>query len=433
MDKDKIKQYIIDFQEKDLPNSIKRDTEIKTSSKIQTIIGARRVGKTYLLFNKMKELLDSKIDKKQIIYLNFEKPILHDISYKEIKEIIEIHWSVYPETANKKIYLFVDEPQNLGNWEIAIRDLHDQENFIIFITGSSSKLLSREIATSLRGRAISTTLLPLSFEEFLRFKGFNFFKNELSTAIKAKIMNYFEEYLKFGGYPEIVLEEDENNKIKILKDYFDLTIYKDLVDRYRIKNTQVIKWMVDCMVSSTAKNVSLNNMFLILKSKGIKVSKNTLYEYFSMLEDSFFLFALRKFDYSAQKKALSIPKIYLDDSGFLNLFSLEEYGKRLENAVFLQLMRDKKELDNINYWKSSEDKEVDFVLSRGKKVVSAIQVCYSLNEQKTMEREIMSLLDSLKTFKLEEGLILTKDESDEIIVKGKKIIIKPVWKWLLEQ
>ena len=162
MDKEKIKRYLLDFHDRDF-NLLERDMVLKESNKIQTIIGARRVGKTYLLFNKMLNLEKSGILREQIIYLNFESPILNDLSYKEISEIIEVHWSIFPETIKKKIYLFIDEPQVINKWEVAIRDIYDRYNCHIFLTGSSSKLLSKEIATSLRGRSVTNLLLPLSF------------------------------------------------------------------------------------------------------------------------------------------------------------------------------------------------------------------------------------------------------------------------------
>lgn len=434
MDIEKIKQYLLDFQERDFLNLKKREIQIKDSSKIQTVIGARRAGKTYLLFNKIKELEEKGIARKQIAYLNFENPVLNDVSHKEIKDIIELHWSIFPEIINKKIYLFIDEPQSIAKWELAIREIYDNYNCRLFITGSSSKLLSKEISTSLRGRSITTVLLPLSFKEFLEFKNFELDINKISSKSKAKIAHYFEEFLQFGGYPEIVLEEDANEKLRIIKDYFDLVVYKDLVERYNVKNTNLIKWLMNSLTSSIAKEASLNKFYLNLKSQGIKLSKNTLYEYFSMLEDSFFVFPLRKFDHSCRNEDLSIPKIYLNDIGFLSLYSLKNFGQRLENIVFLDLIRQAKNspLIKINYWKHSNGKEVDFIVSKGKKVNSAIQVCYSLSNKKTDEREVSALLLSLDYFKLKEGVIITKDYEDEKIVSGKTIKIIPCWKWLLE-
>jgi len=434
MDKERIKRYLLDFQEKIFPNLKDRDIQLKESSKIQTVIGARRVGKTYLLFNKITELQNKGINKKQIIYLNFENPILNEVSCKEFGEIIELHWSLFPETIKQKLYLFIDEPQSIDKWELAVRELYDDYSCHIFITGSSSKLLSKEIMTSLRGRSISNVLLPLSFREFLNFKEMDLDIKKLSTKSKARLMNYLGEYLKFGGYPEIILENDINEKLKIIKDYFDLTIYKDIIDRYNIKNTRVVKWLINYLISSIAKEISLNKIYLNLKSRGTKISKNTLYEYFSMLEDSFFIFPLKKFEYSLKNENLSIPKVYVNDIAFLNLFSMEEYGKRMENIVLLEIIRkiNKIPLIRVHYWKSPNRKEVDFVISEGKKVKMIIQVCYSLSDEKTKKREIDSLLMCLNYFKLKEGLIITIDEEGEKNINGKTIKLVPLWKWLLE-
>jgi len=418
MDKENIKRYLLDFNNR----------------KFKLI--ERRVGKTYLLFNKIKLLEESGIQRNQIIYFNFESPILSDVSYKEISELIEIQWSIFPDIIKKKIYIFIDEPQAVSKWELAIRDIYDRYNCHIFLTGSSSKLLSKEIATSLRGRSITNLLLPLSFKEFLIFKGLIFDKNKINTEIKSKIINYFEEYLLFGGYPEVVLENDNNEKMKIVKDYFDMVIYKDIVERYNLKNTKLIKWLMNSLINSISKEFSINNLFNTLKSQGIKISKNTLYSYFNIFEDSFFIFALRKFEHSEKKRGLSIPKIYLDDISFLNLFSIQEYGKRLENIVFLQLLRQKNQnpLINISYWKSIDNKEVDFIVTEGKKVTRIIQVCNSLSDENTKKRETKSLIAALKYFNIKEGIIITNEDNyKEEEIEGKKIKIIPLWKLLLEE
>ncbi len=434
MDTEKIKRYLLDFNKREF-NLIDRELIIKESNKIQTVIGARRVGKTSLLFNKIQNLEKSGILKEQILYFNFESPILSDISYKEISELIEVQWSIFPEIIKKKLFIFIDEPQVINKWELAIRDIYDRYNCQIFLTGSSSKLLSKEIATSLRGRSITNLLLPLSFKEFLAFKKFKFDINKIDTETKSRLLNYLEEYLLYGGYPEVVLENDKNEKMKIVKDYFDLVIYKDIVERYSLKNTKIIRWLMNSLISSTAKELSINSLYNNLKSQGIKISKNTLYYNFNIFEDSFFIFALRKYENSEKKSGLSIPKIYLDDISFLNLFSIQEQGKRLENTVFLQLLRQKEKnpLLTINYFKTTEDKEIDFIMKEGKKIVSIIQVCTNLSNNETRNREINSLITSLNHFKLNKGIIIT-NESDykEEKIENKTIKIIPLWKWLLE-
>lgn len=433
MNKEKIKTYLLDFQEKKFSNIRKRDIILPDTAKIQTIIGARRTGKTYLLYNKILELEERGIPRKQIIYLNFENPVLDDLSYKEIRDIIALQWSLFPEIAKKRMYIFIDEPQAIDKWEAAIRDLHDNFNARIFITGSSSRLLSKEIATNLRGRSISTLLLPLSFKEFLSFNGFAADIVRLSTENKAYLLNYFDKYLAFGAYPEVVLSANKEEKIKILKDYFDLTIYKDLVDRYKIKNTALIKNLIDMAVGSCAREFSVNKHYLDFKSRGLKAGKNTLYEYFSMLEDSFFIFPLRRFSHSKTTENLSIPKVYLGDMGFLNLYSLENFGQRLENAVFLALRR--KIAGNpalaLSYWKSDAGEEVDFILREGRKIKSVIQVSYEMPDNKTETRELNGLLSCLDEMSLDAGLIIARDAEAEKIIGGKTVKIISAWRWLL--
>ncbi len=431
MDSERIKHYLLDFQNRKF-NMLDRELQIKESSKIQTVIGARRVGKTYLLFNKIKHLEQSGISREQMIYLNFESPLLSEISFKEINEIMELHWSLFPGAIKKKLYLFIDEPQVIPKWELAVRDIYDRYDCQIFLTGSSSKLLSKEIATSLRGRAVTNLLLPLSFQEFLRFKGFVFDLDRINTEIKSRLRNYFEEYLLQGGYPEIVLENNLFEKIKIVKDYFDLVVYKDIVERYNLKNTKIIRWLLGALVDSTAKELSINHLYNTIQSQGIKLSKNTLYSYFSVFEDSFFIFPVRKFDFSPRKSGFSIPKIYLNDVSFLNLFSLQERGRRLENLVFLHLLKQKTPLMQINYWKTKDNKEVDFIIREGKTVISAIQVCHDLSALETKNRELSALLSALDTFNLKKGVIITgEDDFREEKIDGKTILIIPAWKYLL--
>lgn len=434
MNKEIIKEYLLDWQERELKNIKNREIELKESQKIQTIIGARRTGKTYLLYRHILDLEKAGVKRKNIVYLNFENPTLSEITYKEIKEIINIHWSLFPEIINEKLYLFIDEPQAIANWELAIRDIYDNFSVWIFLTGSSSRLLSKEIATSLRGRSVATVLLPLSFSEYLHFKDFTFNKKMISSKTKALLLNHFEKFLAFGAYPETVLSGDNDEKIKILKDYFDLTVYRDIVDRFNIKNTALIRTLIDALIASCAREFSINKYYLSLKSHGLKVGKNTLYEYLSILEDAFFIFPLKRFSYSKKTEDLTIPKIYFGDVGFLNLYSLENFGQRLENLVFLHLYRRtaNNPLLKINYWKSKTGKEVDFVLSAGRKIKEIYQVSYMLNDKATERREIENILAALSEFNLKTGYIITDNRQEERKISGKIIKIVPAYKFFLE-
>jgi len=433
INKNQIREYLADFQKRELPKLIRRDLRIKKANKIVTIIGPRRAGKTFFLFQLMEDLIKNGVNKEEIIYLNFEDPRLINLEASEIREIIKIHWESF---SREKNYLFIDEPQNVENWELGVRSLYD-EGFEIYLTGSSSKLLSKEIATSLRGRSLAYLLTPFSFKEYLRMKGEVPEIPKMSSKEKAKLIYLLNDFLDFGGFPEVIKENSKEEKLRILQSYFELVVFRDIVERYNIKNSKLIKWMIKSLISSFSNEVSINKMYLTLKSQNIKSSKNTLYTYFSLLEDSFFIFNLQKFSFSERKKEFSQSKVYLNDVGFVKLIeSSRELGKKMENSVFLELNRRKKVLEDISYWKNSQQEEVDFVVSESKKVKKLIQVCYNTENQKTLDREIRSLLKAGKELKCKKLVIINKDLEKEkdfewFGIKG-RIKFIPLWKWMLE-
>lgn len=427
---DEVKEYLLDFQRKEMPKLINRDLKVTESKKIKAIIGPRRAGKTFFMYQKMKELLATETKKEELLYLNFEDPRLVEVTFKEIRDIVKLQWQLFPLV--KELHIFIDEPQNIKNWETAVRALHD-EGFDIFLSGSSSKLLSEEIATSLRGRTLSYFLLPFSFKEFLRLKSAVFDIPKLSSREKATLLGLFDEYLEFGGFPEVILEKEKENKLRIINEYFNLVIYRDIVERYKIKNVLLIKWLIKSVISSFSKEFSTHKIYLTLKSKGLKLSKNTLYSYLSMLQDALFAFLLPRFDWSIRKRELSINKIYLCDNCFTKTTEIsEEKGRRMENAVFLELERRKSPLTEICYWQDVQGKEVDFVIKQGK-VKQLIQVCRGIQDIDVKKREISSLLKASRELKCSNLLVVTEDYESEETVKGKKVKFIPLWKWLLKE
>lgn len=434
MDIKVIKDYLIDFQEKEFPELIERDLGINLKSqKIISLIGPRRAGKTFYFYQLMKQLLKNGVNKKQILYLNFENPKLLEINFKDIHEIIKIHWSIYPEIINEQLFVFFDEPQNIDMWENAVRALHDERNIKIFITGSSSKLLSKEIATSLRGRTITYFLLPFSFIEFLRMKKRVFNIKQLSSKELSYLKFLFNEYLMYGGFPEVVIENDKNTKIKILKEYFDVVIYRDIIERHTIKNTQLIKWLIKSLIAGYTKQFSVNKLYNTIKSQGRKVSKNSLYLYIDLIENSMFAYFINKFDYSIRKRS-GIPKIYLNDVGYARLIETSpDFGKKMENLVFLELLRQKNinPLLEIYYWYNIGGEEVDFVIKEDK-VKQLIQICYNLSDIDTKKREIKALLKASKELKCKDLLVITEDYETEEKIGNKKIKFIPLWKWILK-
>jgi len=369
------------------------------------------------MYQEIKRLIESGIKKENILYLNFEDPKLIEINFKEIEEIIKLHWQLYPASIKEKLHIFIDEPQNIKKWEIAIRALYD-DSFNIYISGSSSKLLSKEIATSLRGRSISHILLPFSFREFLKMKETVFDIARLSSKEKANLLALFNEYLEYGGF---------------------LIVYKDIVERYKIKNVRLIRWLINSLIASFSKEFSVHKTYLTLKSRGLRVSKNTLYSYLSMLEDAMFVYSLPKFNYSIRKKEFSINKAYLCDTGFTRIIEISKNkGRKIENIVFLELVKQKNKnsLIDIFYWKNQQQEEVDFVVKQGTKLKQLIQVCSDFSNFETKKKEIRALVKASRELKCKNLVVITEDYEKEEIVEWfgtkRKIKMIPIWKWLLK-
>lgn len=432
MNKEEVKEYLVDFQKKELPELVERELKIKDTRKIKSIIGPRRAGKTFFFYQKMRKLMESGAKKENIVYLNFEDPRLADISFKEVREIIKLHWELYPLSTEGELCLFLDEPQNMKKWETAVRSLHD-EGFNIFLTGSSSKLLSQEIATSLRGRTISYFLLPFSFKEFLKARNVSLELPRLSSREKSVLLALLNEYVELGGFPEIVNESDMETKLKIINEYFNLVVYRDIVERYKIKNTFLIRWLIRSAIMSFSREFSVHKAYLTLKSRGLKASKNTLYAYVSMLQDAVFAFFLPKFKYSVRKRGFSINKAYLCDVCFTKLVeATRDEGRKMENTVFLELERRKSPLTEIFYWKDAFQHEVDFVIKEGLKVKQLVQATYASARDEIDKRERASLVKASKELKCSNLLVITWDYEAKEKFKGNRIKFVPLWKWLLE-
>ncbi len=300
------------------------------------------------------------------------------------------------------------------------------------LTGSSSKLLSKEIATQLRGRSLPVLVLPFSFGEYLEIKGIEHGRNMDSMAA-SRIKNALGEYLAKGGFPDIVLQNAEETKF--FKEYIDVLLFKDVVERERIRNINVAKFMINAIAASYAKEFSLNKNYLMLKSSGISVSKKTLYNYLLYLEDAFFSFAVQKFDFSIKNSYLASKKVYLNDTGLAHYFATQgsEQGKLAENAVFLQLSRLKEHTDKmeINYWRDPYGSEVDFVIKNESKVVELIQVTSVSDPKELKKREISGLAKAQEKLKCGNLTIITWDYEGEIKVDETKARCVPLWKWLL--
>jgi uncharacterized protein len=417
------KKIIAEFQSESLPKLHLRDYSFYETKEVIVLIGLRRIGKTYLLYQEI-----NKFPKKQCIYINFEDERLEELKVNDLQLIFEAHYDLFPETIGKELYLFFDEIQSAPSWELFINRLYESKKFRIYVTGSSAKLLSKEIATQLRGRVISKNIFPLSFKEFLKFKEFEINKLTFLTNQKSKLLYYFNEFFKFGGLPRVVEENEIIKKRDLLSTYMDLIIYKDLIDRYNIRNTEVLKLLIKYMITNIGKNPTLNYFYNSIKQI-TSVSKDSIADYFSYILDIGLLYQITQYSFSLKNQNIAMKKVYITDLGYNYIFGFkfsEDKGRLLENLVFIELKRRNKEI-----YYHREKHECDFVIKEAMKIKEAIQVCYELNYE-NKDREIKGLLEAMNKHKLKEGLLLTYDEEEEIIIDKKKIIIKPVWKYLLE-
>ena len=378
------------------------------TKKISIITGIRRSGKSTL----MKQIAENRDD---FYYFNFEDERLLDFSKDDFNSL----WEVFLELYGERKTVFFDEIQYVSGWEKFVGRLFN-DGIKVFITGSSANLLSRELGTALTGRHVKMELYPFSFREWLNYAKINDQKF-LTTSDRAKIKRQFNLYLEFGGFPEVVLSRDKNELRQLYQD----VIIKDLLVRFRIRETKSFRELVIYLISNVGSQISFNNLKKILGFKSATTIKN----YVDFLEEAYLIFSLPKYDYSIKKQIINDRKIYGIDAGMIRevAFSFSKNsGHILENVVFLEFKRRGRE---VYYFRDKG--ECDFLVREGRKIVSAFQVVERL-ENSNKERETTGLIAALKEHKLSEGIILTDSESGEINLDGFKIKIKLVWQWLLE-
>ncbi|MFH0876262.1 MAG: ATP-binding protein [archaeon] len=396
-------------------NTVKREVldEILKWMKDDRVIiltGIRRCGKSTLLKQIMHEITEWS-------YINFEDERLLDFNAADFEVLNEALIEAYGTT---KTYLF-DEVQNVPKFETFIRRLADEGKKVI-ITGSNAALLSKEFGTRLTGRYKSFEVFPFSFLEFLKYKEESLSTNDWHIIDKkVKLLKLFCDYQAIGGMPEYVKNLDKD----YIRTVFENILYKDIITRYSIRREKILKELVNILATNAASKFTYNS----LKNTLALSNANTVKEYISYLENSYMFFELQKFSPSIKQQLNSPRKIYMIDTAFHQVCGLTftpNKGRNLENSVFIELKRKAKE---IFYY--SDKNECDFVIKQQNKITDALQVCYSLDDN-NKEREINGLMDTICAFRLESGLILTCEQTDELIIKGKKIKIMPVLKWMLE-
>lgn len=376
---------------KRLPPIVPRTAQFApVPNKIKVAIGMRRSGKTYFLYQAILQLLAQDIPLSQILYLNFEDDRLLPLTSEKLARLLDAFYSTYPKNYEEKCYLFLDEIQNVEDWPIVIRRFYDSKNVEIFLTGSSAKLLSKEIATSLRGRSLSVEIWPYSFGEFATAKNEFIDISLYDNKTKDNVAALFHQYLQEGGFPEVVAYSPETRQ-QTLQDYVDVVIYRDIVERYNLSNAAAIKYMILTMIHNVSSPFSINKFFNDLKSQGYRISKDILYEYANYIEDAYLAFSVPIFTESIRKVQSNPKKIYAIDPGLIRALTLNftsNFGRLFENLIYLDLRR---RGHTIYYYLTAQRYEVDFLVQNSKGEKKLLQVVWDMKDQDTASREVRAL------------------------------------------
>lgn len=361
-----------------------------TPNKILVAMGMRRVGKTFFLYQQIQKLLAEKIPYERILYINFEDDRLLPMDQKGFAGLIESFYTRYPENHDHLCYFFFDEIQNVEGWSTVIRRFFDTKKIRIFLSGSSAKLLSKDIASALRGRSLAIEMWPYSFREYLRAHAIDWPPYPAGKKVKDQTRKSFNDYLHIGGFPEIQTLDAEN-RIRILQDYVNLVVLRDIVERYDLTNIALIRSLIKTLVGTVGHLFSVNKTFNDLKSLGLRVSKNTLYDYLAHIEDAYLFFPVPLFSPSIRKQQTNPRKIYGVDPGLVQaerLVAHENWGMVFENLVYLDVRR---KGYKIFYYLTKERYEVDFVIQDLQGKIRLFQVSWQTTDKKTLEREQRAL------------------------------------------
>lgn len=376
--------------------------EAKNLAKVA--VGIRRSGKTFFLFQTMRELITQQVPIDRLLYLNFEDDRLLPIDQKKMGELVDALYTLQPDLHDHRCYLFLDEVQNVEGWPLVIRRLLDTKNVEIYITGSSAKLLSKEIATSLRGRSLSIEIQPYNFQEYLLSQEIPLPSKPFGKKLLDQYRTHLLEFFQKGGFPGVQLLPT-HERTETLQNYVEVVVFRDIVERHKVSNIKLLKYFTHVLLKNVASRFSINKLYKDISSQGYKVGKDTLHSYLEHLEDAFLIYTIPIFTESIRASETTPKKIYAVDNGLINAntFNLSlNFGKLLENQVYLDLRRQRKE---IFYYHTSEGYEVDFVTKDREGRYEMIQVVWDNKDPSTYEREERALRSAEKELGIKGRII----------------------------
>lgn len=421
MNRDVLKQIIIDQKEMYLDNPlISRDYDLEENVNY-CFVGIRRTGKSYMMYQQIHNLMNDGISSSQIIYVNFEDERLLEIGVDDLNTILEI--GIEFSGSKGKPYLFLDEIQNVDGWEKFVRRVADMK-YRINITGSNSKMLSKEIASTLGGRFMIVNVFPYSFKEYLSANHIeNIMLAQIGTKKRADIVSQYEQYVTYGAFPELV---DIKNKRPFLNNIYQTVYLQDIITRNKITNDFAVRLILKKIAESVTKALSFNRLTNIVKSAGISIGKQTVINYVGYMLDSYLIFSLQNYAAKLVEKETS-PKYYFMDTGLLGLMLLDCKTTQLENLVAVELIR-RYGFENVYFLENNI--EVDFYIpSENLAIQVSMQV---LDDVDTLERETRAFVKLNQFIPDTKCLLVTNSEETKLNCDGIKIDVVPIWKWLLD-
>lgn len=394
---------------------------------IITVTGVRRCGKSTLLRLAANALLQNGVKKEQILMMNFDDERLSSLSSEQLDTILQAYRDMYPQQTLKDVYMFFDEIQLVTGWELFVMRVYKHYCKHIYITGSTSKMLSGEMASALRGWPLEYKEQPLTFSEYMTFRQMNC--DTYSEDGQTKLRALFKEYCQVGGFPKVVLTPEKSEKTKILQSYFNTMIFRDLMEHYEIKSSPaIVRYFLKRVMDNLTKPTSIHNIFNDLKSQGHKISKDTLYQWIEYACDIFLFYQVPRYTKSLVQENANMPKYYICDHGLRNAVLLpqsEDNGKILENIVFHTIYGSLGTEDRIFYYRGTG--ECDFVVQRGSQISLLAQVCWHLSDD-DIDRELNGLIEASKFTGCENLLIITFDQETVMTREGISVKITPIWK-----
>lgn len=390
-------QMIADSLAAPVPPLTRRDVHLPAvPGKALAVIGMRRAGKTTFLWQCLADRLADGAPRSTLLYLNFEDDRLDGLRAADLQHLLESYFRRHPEWRDRRrVTFFLDEIQAVPGWEAFVRRLLDTEKMDLFLSGSSARLLSREVATSMRGRALEVLVHPFSFREVLRHRGMEPKRpwSVLSKAARSMVEKHLADYLRVGGFPE-AQSVSERDRAALLRSYVDVALLRDVIERHAVSNPVALRWMLRHLLANAAASFSAQKFLNALKSQGIPVAKDTVHAYLAHLEDAFLVRTVSLHTSSERQRMVNPRKAYPVDPGLIPLYERagkSNLGHALESTVLLELERRGAE---VGYLRTPNGHEVDFHARWPDNSVSLIQVCAEVRVPGTFEREVRALVEA---------------------------------------